>query len=433
MRKSTLFLLVLVMLAPVICYAGSATSRWDVTIGGFVKADFGYADQGVSADSYVANRKSHGNTENVYDEYGNYYNAAGETRLNFLIKGPETWGAKSSAFVEADFRPTGNSSYGLFNLRHAFLKFDWPTTSLIIGQTWQPWGYLNSYVYLNVNDLLTFNRGQRQPQITLSKKFGNQFTTAISLFSPVNTLSSTVGEQVVNSYSRSGYPQLAGEINYKSECLGKVGPWMLQFGLGGFYGIEKVAFNSATGSTTGTTTSTFTAGGNAATATHFSSDNINAWGISFKGFIPIIPQKKPGALANSLALAFQTFTGQDWNGVYLASAVQVPSYRRAGFDFAAPTFYGGWGQIMYYFTDRFFTNLEYGQIKFNESRSFRASNPDVPLNLRQYIVNFIYDVNPAVRLGVEFSRYYTKYAAPKSGLDDYGQFNSVRIAAIYFF
>lgn len=435
MRKIALVLVALVMMVPAVTHAGSATSRWDVTIGGFVKADFGYADQGVSADTYLPARRS-GSNENAFDEYGNYYNAAGETRINFLIKGPEAFGAKTSALIEGDFRGASNANYGAFNLRHAYMKFDWTTTSLLVGQTWQPWGYLNSYVYLNTSDLLIFNRGQRQPQITLTRKFTKEFSGTVSLFSPYNSLSSTSGENVVNSYTRSGYPQLAGELNWKSDTCGKIGPWMLQFGLGGFYGIEKVAF-SRTGSTPSTTTSTWQAGGNVAAASHFGSDNVNAWGVSFKGFIPIIPEKQIGAKANSLGLGYAVFTGQDWNGVYFSSQVQVPSYNQGGFDYAAPNFYGGWGQIMYYFTDKFFTNLEYGQIRFNTSKSYRTANPNTPLKLDQYIVNFIYDANAAVRLGVEFSRYYVKYAGPgtgtAAGLKDNGSFNSVRVAAIYFF
>jgi hypothetical protein len=458
MKTAALVLVVLCMLLPGIACAGSATSRWDVTIGGFVKADFGYADQGASADTFLAARKS-GSSENLYDEYGSYYNAAGETRLNFLIKGPDTWGAKSSAFIEGDFRGGSGSNYGVFGLRHAYMKFDWPETSLLIGQTWQPWGYLNSYVYLNTNDLLIFNRGQRQPQITLTQKFKNGFSGTVSVFSPYNTLSSTNGENVVNSYTRSGYPQIAGEVNWKSEKLGTIGPWVLQFGVGGFYGIEKVAFDRTKldASQPTTTTSTWQAGGNVATAGHFGSDNVDAWGASFKGFIPIIPEKKPGALANSLGVGFAAFTGQDWNGVYFSSQLQVPTYNQGSFDYAAPNFYGGWGQVMYYLTDKVSLNAQYGQIHYNWSRKQRTfpatganatqiAFANAPLDIRQYILNVIYDVNPAVRIGVEFSRYYTKYVGPgyslrsgsttaydANGLKDNGAFNSVRFAAIYFF
>jgi hypothetical protein len=40
-----------------------------------------------------------------------------ETRFNFLIKGPDLWGAKTSAFIEGDFRGTSTGNqYGGFQL-----------------------------------------------------------------------------------------------------------------------------------------------------------------------------------------------------------------------------------------------------------------------------------------------------------------------------
>ena len=71
-------------------------------------------------------RESKGGYDNLADEYGNYFSAGGETRLNFLIKGPDGWGAKTIGFIEGDFRgATGGSNYGTFALRHAFMKMQW--------------------------------------------------------------------------------------------------------------------------------------------------------------------------------------------------------------------------------------------------------------------------------------------------------------------
>jgi hypothetical protein len=47
--KKILVLFVAVMLAlPAMSYAGSATSRWDLTIGGMVKFDVMWADQALN-------------------------------------------------------------------------------------------------------------------------------------------------------------------------------------------------------------------------------------------------------------------------------------------------------------------------------------------------------------------------------------------------
>ena len=117
--KKFVILFVAVMLAlPAMSYAGSATSRWDLTIGGMVKIDIGYVDQSVNQDYITAERQAADvlvrnpttgaltpltNTSSR-DKYGALSWGAGETRLNFLVKGPDTWGAKTSAFVEFDFR-----------------------------------------------------------------------------------------------------------------------------------------------------------------------------------------------------------------------------------------------------------------------------------------------------------------------------------------
>ena len=177
MKKVLLVVLVLLLAVPAVSFAGSATSRFDLTIGGFVKMDVGYANQGVGGDYVFAQRSSSSSTKNILDEYNNFYMASGETRLNFLVKGPDAWSAKTSAFIEGDVRGGAGAaaSYGLFQLRHAFLKFDWPESSLLIGQTWQSWGLLPCFCLLGFNELGPFLRGVREPQITYTQSFGKDW------------------------------------------------------------------------------------------------------------------------------------------------------------------------------------------------------------------------------------------------------------------
>ncbi len=133
--------------------------------------DIGYADQSVNQDYITAERRGRpGNNTSSRDKYGALSWGAGETRLNFLVKGPDTWGAKTSAFVEFDFRSmTSNAvscharsnveDYGLANLRHAFMKFDWPTFSIVAGRTWSVPGVQPCFCLLDVNELGPFNKG----------------------------------------------------------------------------------------------------------------------------------------------------------------------------------------------------------------------------------------------------------------------------------
>ncbi|HBA54116.1 MAG TPA: hypothetical protein DCZ04_06595, partial [Syntrophorhabdus aromaticivorans] len=175
MKKFIVIALALLLAVPALSFAGSATSKWDVTIGGYVKFDMGYMDQShQGADYVVAARSSYRGTKNIADEYGNFYSAGGETRLNFLIQGPEGWGAKTSAFIEGDFSGrTSGDGYGAFSLRHAFMKMQWANDSLTIGHTWQRWGLMPSFanVLLAWNMLGAFQKGGRQPQIMWEHKF----------------------------------------------------------------------------------------------------------------------------------------------------------------------------------------------------------------------------------------------------------------------
>ena len=246
--KKVVILFIAVMLAlPVMSYAGSATSRWDLTIGGMVKLDYFYADQSSNQDITYAERKSAANTSSR-DKYGATSWGIGESRLNFLVKGPDTWGAKTSAFIEGDFRSlTSNSvsattrnsveDYGLFNLRHAFMKFDWPTFSVVIGRTWSVPGNQPCFCLLGVNEIGSFNKGILAEQIygvwqatkTLSITGGIMSPYSINSW-PGGSLSS--GPTIDDGFQRSNWPMIFSELLYKTDACGKIGPWMLQFGLG---------------------------------------------------------------------------------------------------------------------------------------------------------------------------------------------------------
>src|SRR5512135_1028867 len=194
--KTFAVLCVAAMLAiPVSGHAGSATSRWDLTIGGFVKLDLSYADQSSNQDVTFAERQSGPAATSSRDKYGAVSWGTGETRLNFLVKGPDTWGAKTSAFVEFDFRSMSSNSvssvtrsnvedYGLANLRHAFMKFDWPTFSLVIGKTWSVPGIQPCFCLLDVNELGPFNKGALPVQIYGSWQATKTFSVTAGIMSP---------------------------------------------------------------------------------------------------------------------------------------------------------------------------------------------------------------------------------------------------------
>lgn len=105
------------------------------------------------------------------------------TRLGLNITGPTVLGADTMANIELDFwgdastSGTGERS-GMPTMRHAYAKLEWKSTGtfLLIGQTWsvlmampaQP----DSVTYIPFGQ--NGNLFQREPQITLGQKVGNE-------------------------------------------------------------------------------------------------------------------------------------------------------------------------------------------------------------------------------------------------------------------
>lgn len=412
------------------CVAGTATSRWDAHIGGMVKFDYGHTSQAVGPDSDFAQRRSGPQAENALDETGSQFWTAGETRLNLRVEGPPAWTGRTSAFVEGDFRGEfSNSSEGTFNLRHAYMKIDWARTALLIGQTWQPWGISPHLRLLKYDENGPWNRGVRIPQITLRQRVSNNLSLTGGIAGPSNVLGSGQVKNTVNNNTTTDWPDLTGELLWKTERHGKIGYRPLEFGVGGFIGSRKTEYNRVTGSPVQDQPVSSPEG---VPGGSFGYETLLAWGLSVRGFVPVIPDKKAGHRAGSLAFLFAAFAGQNMMD-YIA--IGTDPYNRNGVpaDFKASTVAGGWAQLVYYLTDKVSVSGQAAHAVSNMSRIHRANQPNAVHKADRYLINVIYDINAAIRLGMEGSYVYTAYAAPVSGLADRGSFYSIRFAAYYFF
>ena len=182
--------------------------------------------------------------DNYADEYGNFFSAAGETRLNFLIR---AWwiGRQDFRLHRGEFR--GSTSW--FKLRYlcseTCLHEDAVANdALTIGHTWQKWGYIPTYssVLLGFNMLTAFQRGSRQPQIMWDHNFNKNFNFSVGASPPQlsrycrwATRWTALPKACIHS-SRS--------ISYTSDACGKIGPWQMLFSLSGFYGWERPIYSS---------------------------------------------------------------------------------------------------------------------------------------------------------------------------------------------
>ena len=117
------------------------------------------------------------------------------------------------------------------------MKFDWPTFSLVMGSTWTLPGALPCFCLMTVNELGPFNKSYFLPQIygvwQATKQFSVSFG-AIAPYDPIKGVSGTPAPGISpDDFSRSQWPTFFTEFVYKTDACGKIGPWMLQFGVGG--------------------------------------------------------------------------------------------------------------------------------------------------------------------------------------------------------
>ena len=434
MKKLVLVMLAIFLVVPALGNAGSVSSRYDVTFGGFVKFDFGWSSDSGNADPAFAFRDSRRGAPQFNDEFSNTFMTGAESRFNFLVKGPDLWGAKTSAFIEGDFRgvTTGNA-HGGFQLRHAFMKMNWDSAELMIGQNWQQWGSIYYPAMLGANDYAMYLKGIRTPQIALRYFWTKEFNTMIGLTSATEW-SGARGVRQVDDYSRSNVPGFMGEIAYWTDRCGKIGPHNLKFALSGYYGQEKYTWFDAINN-------------------RWTDDRANAWLTSFRYSIPIVPEKQ-GDKVMSLLLNGNFFYGQNAGGnTWLAPGTMFGSYARinaatGGVAVSAPTVFGLYSQVSWWVANNVHFNGMYGYAKYNMSSAARnnlgaagAARIGVTqnnVNMQQtYGANVLWDANQAVRFGAQWMRIFTSYNGRNLVGTNWdsrsGTMDQYRIAAWYFF
>ncbi|MCX5804421.1 MAG: hypothetical protein NTU69_12995, partial [Proteobacteria bacterium] len=67
------------------------------------------------------------------------------------------------------------------------------------------------------------------------------------------------------------------------------------------------------------------------------------------------------------------------------------------------------------------------------SETYSAANPKNITNLQNFVLNLMYDVNPAVRFGLEYTRITTGYASRTAATQGNGSMDAFRFGAYYFF
>jgi len=452
MKKTLVIMLALFLAIPAISYAGSATSRWDLTIGGNIKFDVGWQDQSGAESSAmwsggIADRNPSAGNTTIYNKYGTQMWGAGETSLNFFVKGPDAWGAHTHAFILADF--TGfwgaaqftsgpPAAYNTFDLLIAQMAFDWENTTLAMGTGG---GFFGQVPTFSLSPSWNFagygGKGAAPvaPQITVEQRFTKNWIGGFGImtaYNAVNSLPSPGGAStpVVQDIYRNPLPAFEGKFAYTSDSCGKVGPWQLLAELDGFYGQIRHINDWISNPT-------------------FRDKDTDEWIVDFKLLIPIIPEKN-GNKASALYADGEIFAaeGAGLGGNWMANAngtfgnpypaqgggFFTNDYQRTNGDFHYATIWGITTHAQYYFVDNVSFNAFYlWSSVTNMSEAQMVLNPNAIKSGYQWEANLMYDVNPAIRFTLAWDYTNDNYAFSQPGYKNNGSANAYRLAAYYFF
>ncbi len=208
-----------------------------ISFSGFVKTDLIYDSRQT-----VSIREGHfflyPKGESL-DKNGDDINAASsfnmlsiQTRLMGKITGPDAFGAKTSGLIEGEFFGTSDGDTSGFRLRHGYVKLNWATSELMIGQFWHPMFITESFPeVVSFNTGVPFQPFNRSPQVRFTQQFGAWSIAATALAQ--RDFVSNGPDGASSAYARNAsVPEFNLKLQYFRKC--ETGCETL-FGIGGDY------------------------------------------------------------------------------------------------------------------------------------------------------------------------------------------------------
>ncbi len=415
-------------------------SKFDLTIGGYVKLDYAYNSVNLGSNGALLPNGTIPKSSSFAGREDQSILTAKQSRLWFKVAGPTFLGAKTSALIEADFYGTsGNAATenqnAVLRMRHAYGALDWATTQVLFGQTQDIFGPMLANTVDFRTGAATGNPNQpRVPQLRLTQKIpfsdNNSLKLVLGVQNPVqdsNTNAGTVTDTwgtVVN---------VAAQAMFMSNVLGKApgyyGMAMNGLTLGGFglIGSEKVGLPGV-------------AGNNQA---------VDSYGYGVYAFVPVIGSRDGKNRAMTMSFEAQAYMAYNmlFNG---ATGNAFAANGRAGTttvrgDRSGAKGYGIAGQAIFYPTQDLGITAGYQRRNAYNYGSFTAptaaaSTANFEKSNSLLYANVAYDLNAAVRVAAEYENQNTQYgrntsvAAPSNlGGTANGSDNTIRLALYYFF
>ena len=206
----------------------------DVSFYGWVRTEYNFdSRQSAYAREYNLNLYP---LDEKLDANGDDINAAGAsnflaitTRVGTRVKGPDVWGAKTSANVEGDFfgntelnkTAAGTGSIGLLRLRQANVTLAWPKTAVTFGQGWYPSFVTDVFPGVaNFNTGIMFNPFGFAGQIKVQQKLTPELSfIAVAYKDREQQTATATGSSANAATFNSSMPTLHGQLQYKGKNI----------------------------------------------------------------------------------------------------------------------------------------------------------------------------------------------------------------------
>ena len=202
--------------------------KWDLSWGGLIGFDI-FWDTRKPVESrdggiylYPADVFFDKNGKDIH-AHGSFNFCAMNTRLTLKIQAPEALGAKISGMIEGWFMGISNSDMNGFALRHAFIKMDWKTTQLLLGQTWHPLFTERMFAYTVAGSAgAPFQPFARVPQVRVTQEFAKNNYLLVYLNAQRDLLSTGPGGISADYIRQSMLPEMGVQYIFDTQTKGRI-------------------------------------------------------------------------------------------------------------------------------------------------------------------------------------------------------------------
>ncbi len=412
MKKSISSSIIAAMLlsVPAMALAEPVTSKFDLTVGGFVKLDYAYNSVNFGNSGSLtpgSGAIAKGGSTAANQEQSIF--TARQSRLWFKAKGPDFMGAKTSSLIETDFYgdPSAAAESPQLRMRLAYGALDWKDTQVLFGQNWDIFGpFVASTVDFRSGATTGSPNNPRVPQVRVTQKIDFNADNSLSLVAGLQDPNQDANNNQAAATNYGAAVNAAGQIMFSSKALGAAPTYFglsmkpLTVGLFGLYGNSKV---SATNKT------------------------VDSYGAGVYAFVPVLKSSDGKSRAMTMSLEGQAYeAGNMAFNTATAGTVVGPAA-----DPNPAKGYGLCAQAIFYPTQELGLTAGYGKRGTITNSDYTAA--DFQKSTYQLYANASYDLNAAVRVMTEYQYMETQYGNVTAGTSNKGTVNIFRVAAFYFF